>query len=236
MAIKLFETSVQPANQGNVAFLISTGAIDRDNDSIDPNGWDLDNYKKSPVVLFAHDYTQPPVAKAVSIGVTPQGLRAEVEFPPRGLYPFADVVHDMVKSGFLSATSVGFKPLEAHPNRKGGHTITRAELLEFSIVSVPANPGCLIQRGANKAAINKWFNNTGVEVDLEAVGRSGDQIDLSNLEFPEPIEGITVTEGMVEQILERMKPALVAGLKAGVKLQAERAAHEVFCRMTGRLD
>jgi hypothetical protein len=43
----------------------------------------------------------------------------------------------------LSACSVGFIPLESVPRKGGGYTIKRWSLLEFSVVSVPANPGAL---------------------------------------------------------------------------------------------
>src|SRR5205807_1446535 len=46
-----------------IQFTISTGAVDRDADTLAPDGWQLDAYRKNPVVLWAHDYRQPPVAK-----------------------------------------------------------------------------------------------------------------------------------------------------------------------------
>lgn len=139
-------------------FTISTGAVDRDGDTIDPKGWILDNYKQSPVVLFGHDYSSLPVAKATNIYSTDKALIAEVEFPEKGVYPFADTVHDMVKAGFLNATSVGFAGIEANKSkdRERGYDFTKQELLEFSIVPVPANPEALIQRGLEDAQIKVY--------------------------------------------------------------------------------
>jgi phage head maturation protease len=55
----------------------------------------------------------------------------------------------MVKAGFLSAVSVGFRPLEfewaTEKSRMGGINYRRCELLECSICSVPANAHALIQ-------------------------------------------------------------------------------------------
>jgi len=40
--------------------------------------------------------------------------------------------------------SVGFDPIEVEPNGKGGYNFNKWELLELSIVSVPANPGATV--------------------------------------------------------------------------------------------
>lgn len=144
---KQFATEVKANPESRtIKFLISTDTIDRDGDSIDPKGWELANYMKSPVVLWSHDYSQPPVAKATSIEQTKNGLAAVAEFPTKGVYPFADTVYELLKGGFLSASSVGFRPLEGAPaeGRKGMNYL-KQELLEFSVVPVPANPEALVQ-------------------------------------------------------------------------------------------
>ena len=38
-------------------FVISTGAVDRDGDTIDPKGWDLTAYRRNPTVLLATTIT-----------------------------------------------------------------------------------------------------------------------------------------------------------------------------------
>lgn len=138
------DIAVQPDSR-TIGFTISTGSIDRDGDILDPKGWQLDNYKKNPVVLFAHDYHQLPVAKATAITQTAAGLQATAEFPPKGTYPFADTVFDMLKAGFLSATSVGFQPIDHEPakDRGKGFNFKSQELLEFSIVPIPSNAEAL---------------------------------------------------------------------------------------------
>ena len=46
-------------------FVISNGSIDRDFDTINPDGWNLENYRKNPVVLWNHEWDDPPVAKSL---------------------------------------------------------------------------------------------------------------------------------------------------------------------------
>lgn len=155
---KQFAASVEVVADRKMAFTISTAAVDRDGDTIDPKGWALDNYLKNPVVLWAHDYSQPPIGKAVNVQATKDGLRAEVEFVPQGKYPFADMIHDMVKDGFLSATSVGFvgSKYDKASDRERGFDFKGQELLEFSIVPVPSNPEALAQRGLKLSAVMKY--------------------------------------------------------------------------------
>jgi HK97 family phage prohead protease len=155
---KQYNATVEQVSDRKMSFTISTASVDRDNDTIDPKGWQLDNYAKNPVVLWAHDYSQPPVGKAVNIQSTADGLKAEVEFLPKGMSPFADMIHDMVKGGFLNATSVGFagKDFARSKDREHGYDFKSQELLEFSIVPVPSNPEALVQRGLKNEQLQTY--------------------------------------------------------------------------------
>ena len=154
---KNFTATVAPIGERKMSFTISTAAVDRDGDTIDPKGWDLGSYAKNPVVLWAHDYSKPPVGKAVNIKSTEHGLQADVEFLPQGMDPFADMIHDMCKGGFLNATSVGFRGMEYdEASGRKGYDFKKQELLEFSIVPVPANPEALAQRGIKNEQLKRY--------------------------------------------------------------------------------
>jgi hypothetical protein len=62
----------------------------------------------------------------------------------------------MYRDGFLKATSVGFQPLKYaftdDPQRRFGIDFLEQELIEFSLVTVPANAEALIE--GRKAGIN----------------------------------------------------------------------------------
>lgn len=159
---KNFAATVAPIGERKMSFTISTAAVDRDGDTIDPKGWDLGSYTKNPVVLWAHDYSSPPVGKAVNIKSTEHGLQADVEFLPQGLDPFADKIHDMCKAGFLNATSVGFRGTEYDEAQgRKGYDFKKQELLEFSIVPVPCNPEALAQRGLKNDQLKKYAKEMG---------------------------------------------------------------------------
>jgi phage head maturation protease len=83
----------------------------------------------------------------------------------------------MLKTGFLSATSVGFIPLKYNfvddPQRRFGIDFLEQELLEFSIVTVPANAEALIEgRGLEPAPIIPVAETlTPVEFSLDLAQR-----------------------------------------------------------------
>lgn len=127
-------------------FTISSGAVDRSGDTIDPKGWDLGNYLKNPVVLLAHNSYGLPIAKAISVEKSASILRATIEWPKEGVYDVADTTYAMVKGGFLKGASVGFKPrVRAFNEDRHGYDFQEQELLEFSLVAVPDNPECLAE-------------------------------------------------------------------------------------------
>jgi HK97 family phage prohead protease len=138
----LVPDSVEPlANTRIVRFVISTGAVDRDNDTINPKGWELQAYLQNPVVLWAHDYKALPVGRAVAVAASDGKLVSDCEF---ATHEFAETVYQLVKGGFLKAASVGFKPRKYTINdQRQGLDYAEQELMEWSIVPVPANPEAL---------------------------------------------------------------------------------------------
>lgn len=135
---------------------ISTGSLDRENDRLDPNGWRLDAFRANPVVLWAHAVSTPPIGRATDVRVRGGALVATFEFPPPTLYPLADQVEGLLRAGFLTAVSVGFRPIKWRANERGGLDYSEQELLEFSIVPVPANPEALLV-GRASAAYDQWW-------------------------------------------------------------------------------
>ena len=150
-------------------FIGSDETPDRDGDVISVEGWDLKNYQLNPVFLWAHDYSIPPVGKAINVGVKGKKLMFEIQFPEKGIYPFADLVYNLYKGGFLNATSVGFvgkqaterddKDAEDAPPWQVGVKFTQQELLELSAVPVPSNPQAVQQAKSLGAVTDDEYNS-----------------------------------------------------------------------------
>lgn len=159
-----FDTTVKADGESrSLTFTISTASVDRMGDTIAVDGWKLENFRKNPVVLWAHDSSSLPVARASNVRVEDGKLVASAEFTPPGMARFNDTVFDMLKAGFLSATSVGFAPLKYaftdDPQRRYGIDFMEQELLEFSVVPIPANAEALIQArsaGIDTAPVLEW--------------------------------------------------------------------------------
>lgn len=126
---------------GTFSFIASTAAVDRQGESIIQSGWEVEKFLQNPVILWAHNYSELPIGKATKITIDETGLKVEGEWATAEQNPKAQQVRALYEGGFLSAVSVGFIPLE----RAGADysIITRAELLEISVVPVPANPEAL---------------------------------------------------------------------------------------------
>jgi HK97 family phage prohead protease len=122
--------------------------IDRDGDRIMAAGWDLDNFIKNPVIPWAHNYGEPPVARATQIGIKDGRLMFRPKFPTAEEYPFADTIWKLYKGGYLKAFSVGFMPKRWEYVERGagkrGRDYMEQELWEISACTVPSNPNALV--------------------------------------------------------------------------------------------
>ena len=70
------------------------------------------------------------------------GLVGKAKF--NGQTQLSTDVEKLVRSGDLTALSVGFRPVDMNMNNEGGRNFTKQELLEISVVNVPANPDAVI--------------------------------------------------------------------------------------------
>ena len=152
---------VEKIDERTLRFTISTSSVDRDLDMIDVRGWQLDAFARNPVVLWAHRAEDPPIGKAIDFGRDDHRLYSAVQFLPLGYGKageFAEMIYRMAADGFISATSVEFRPIKwdftADKDRGGddwfpGIDFHEQELVELSIVAVPSNPDALIEPGAD---------------------------------------------------------------------------------------
>ncbi len=181
---KQFLGEVEIAEGRLVKFVITTGDADRENDVISSQGWDVSNYLKNPVVLFAHDYDSLPVARAISLEQEGDTLIAVAEFASAELNPMAERVYQMLKQGFLRGASVGFRPVTfAYNEGRGGVDFAKQELLEFSIVPIPANASALMAAGLKEhdaSILVTWAKDLLRAYDPEALETKApisDQLD-----------------------------------------------------------
>jgi hypothetical protein len=141
---------IKDADPGSLqlTFKISDPTVDRDNDTIAVEGWQLNNFAKSGSMLWAHDPCQPPVAGPRATWTEGGAVWSKAEFLPRDVSPFSYMVYQMYTLDVLRGVSVGFRPLQYTFNEeRGGYAIdfVAQELLEFSATPVPSNPNAILQ-------------------------------------------------------------------------------------------
>jgi len=143
----------EPSMPGRAAAIITTNTVDRQGEIVDPDGLDLTNFMRIGAVLYGHQYDgieSIPVGRPYSLELIHEGdakkIKAEWEWQEDDVTPLITAAHKSWDRGFLRTVSIGFIPKEwaqdaEHP------TCTKAELLEFSICAVPANPQAMRLNG-----------------------------------------------------------------------------------------
>jgi hypothetical protein len=211
---KQYDTEVKAVDgdERKLQFTISTGDVDRDADRVRPEGWILSNFRKAGVVLWAHNYAMPPIAKPTDTWLEDGKLKSIAKFLPEDFADtehvrFANMIFRMYQERFLRATSVGFRPLKwAFSEERGNGAVDfeRQELLEYSAVPVPANPNALegakslgidleplvmyVERSRDNGTIDGQF----VDAVRKAAGKS-----LPIINIPEPQPEPTEVKGAI---------------------------------------
>lgn len=161
------EAQIKKADDGSFIAVASTNATDRHNEVVDNNGWDLKAFKKNPVILWAHDHHEPAIGVSKKTWVEGTGKKAKLMIQPilHDVTEKARAVKQLVEMGIINSLSVGFKPIES----PDGVTFTKNELLEVSMVNVPANSEAMIMafKGLKDAGFeDETIEEVGVPVAL----------------------------------------------------------------------
>lgn len=141
---KAAELSESPTG-GGYAFVASTATRDRYGDIV-VQDWDLTQYNRNPIVLFAHDATRPVgTARAT---VDKGRLLASLTLAEPGTSEDVDYLRKLLEQKIIRAVSVGFLPGKSEVMRDDdgsftGFRYSQNALVEISLVSVPANPQAL---------------------------------------------------------------------------------------------
>ncbi len=143
---KTFTAELVSKSDTGGRIVISTAGCDRDRDRVMPRGAVLDNYQKNPVVMWGHSYYQPSdvIGRTVNLETTDGGIMADFELRPAANdQDPQNIVRLLWEGGWVRTASIGFRPIEMQPNEFGGNDITVWELLEWSLVPIPANADAL---------------------------------------------------------------------------------------------
>lgn len=144
MADLIKKAVASPLGDDPLTYVMSDESVDRMGDVIEAKGWRLGNFQKNPVALFAHDHSFI-IGHWTDVRVAGGKLVGKLNLLPAGISDRIDEIRAAVEAGVLRAVSVGFSPDPEHmePNKSGGWLFKAVELLECSLVAVPANANAM---------------------------------------------------------------------------------------------
>lgn len=124
--------------------IATTPSTDRMGDVVEPLGA---KFAAELPLLWQHDHHSPvghvrfgkPTAKGIPFKATISQVEEEGELKAR-----LDLAWQSVKAKLVRAVSIGFRALEYALMEGGGVRFTETEILELSLVTVPANADCTI--------------------------------------------------------------------------------------------
>ena len=197
-----FKTLNEKSSDGLESVIIegyaSVNTKDRDGDVVIQYGIDMANFEKNPIILYQHDRGQP-AGKVLASEITDKGLyvKAEVikEVNPQAYYA--------VKSGVVTMFSIGFRGLDGEYNEETDtFYFTKTELLEISLVSIPANQDAKFEVVETPCGNGFCLANKGYKPEDKQ--KSEKQINQ--------VQGDEVSEELIKSLLQTNE-AILAHLK-----------------------
>lgn len=152
---------IRKAGEGRkLTFVASDGTRDSAGTVLNPDGWNLDRFNKNGIIGYQHkvyggwDDTENPdnvIGKGHAYAKDSK-LMVDIEFEPADINQLAEKIYQKLLFGSLKAVSVGFLPIGKGSWGKGAEALdgenptyyyAGQELLEVSVVNIPANPNAL---------------------------------------------------------------------------------------------
>ena len=190
-----------------VTFIASDDTKDSAGTVLNQDNWDLTRFNKNGVIGYQHkvygswDGTDNPdnvIGKGYAY-VEDKKLMVEITFEPADINPLAEKIYQKILFGSLRAVSVGFLPVGQGRFGEGKDSNTYyfagQELLEVSVVNIPANPNALKK---SLEAEQEYLEAERKRLLAEAEG----QVQ------PEPLEEETRYDGSVDVTLMMARAAL----------------------------
>lgn len=137
-----------------IRFIISSDDVDRHGDVIDQKTWDLSHFKKAPRALLQHEHRSFPIGSWDNLEVvasTRGGWQLEGDLHFAYDHTEKDWITEDAKTGYrlaknkhMNTISAGFIPKKIEYDEDNDvFILSDCELLEASLVSIPANPFAL---------------------------------------------------------------------------------------------
>lgn len=218
-----------PVERSGDDIVVTTNAVDRERDRVFPNGLKLDNYMRNPVLLWGHNYRDPGmvIGRAVNIRTSPDRIviTPELREPATPNDPM-HIIKALWESGLLRAASIGFLPTaDPKPNEFGGYDFPEAELLEISLVPVPANQEALrlaakaLDGAVEDATAQGDGTGTGVaagsivmELDESQIATWSDALFGDGYTYTDEVFAKAIADAVADNVVSRLLAVLGKGV------------------------
>ena len=135
METKTTQAIIEKSNDDSIHFIMSATTVDRDGDSIDVKAYESATKIDKLPALFNHDSNRP-FGYWKDIRVVADTLKGTLVTASTNL---GKMIKQLIDDGVPLSSSIGFRG-KGSPNKKGGIHFKELELLECSVVSIPAHP------------------------------------------------------------------------------------------------
>lgn len=176
--------------------IVTTSSKDRHGESIVTEGIDTTKYLENPVVLYGHDYFGLPIGKTTKLTKMKNKMKATFTLAT-DKYDFAASVAGMIKDGMLNAVSIGGVVKKWSEDYM---TIMEMEMVEFSIVSIPANSEALITSRSFENATGKTLDVLAKEYEDFTHGNMVDK--FKHMGNDEVKDAIKVMKLLIDRLQE----------------------------------
>lgn len=209
------KAQIEEKAEDSFTAIASSEVQDRQGEIVQQAGWDLKNFKNNPILLWMHDHTMP-LGKATRVWIDKTGSKPLLKF--KGVIStatdYGKAAKQLMDEGILNSFSVGFRA-----NEMDGNTITKAELFEISLVSIPANPEA-------RVVMAKSLQGAGFDDALIKQFTGDEDVKEEKDEVAELREEVTELIAQVEKAYKLAEDA-VKGLQ---HLNPQRSKHEIVSK------
>ena len=163
METKTTQAIIEKSNDDQIHFIMSATTVDRDGDTIDKSAYNsATNIKKLPA-LFNHDPSKP-FGYWENLRVVGDTLKGTLKTATTNL---GKMIKQLIDDGVPLSSSIGFRG-KGSPNKKGGIHFKELELLECSVVSIPAHPRAVQVAKSHDLTEYVDAQSSGVDVETSA--------------------------------------------------------------------
>lgn len=224
---KLFQTAIKSIDEASrtVQFCFSDDQVDRMGEIVDQGSWDTKSYEGNPLILWGHDPSQPEnvLGKGVSLSLNSGGKSyVTAQFDDDAVNPKAGMVFRQLVAGTLRCVSAGFIP-HTIDTEDDVPVLKDNELLEISIVPIPANPRAValaLKEGSMSTKDAEWLTKSmeseikHVQAELKAQGikeqKEKQMTDETAKALVESVENLTKEFGTFKEATEASIKSLTA--------------------------